>query len=889
MNKILRRFCFTVALTGAALASAGTATATQLSDLTAWYTAMDPGNGKTIALFANDISYLTPDKNSVSTTYNVWPAWKAMDPNGTNGATSFSWPVNSALSDNYHLTVNMNGTAGSTLRVTVGTNTLDFEVPHIGINKYEIGQIYLPAGNSTFQLALLDGSVTVSSIELVPAAAKSVVDADIAANRARLSWMKDKPVGVFLQWGEWAQNANGTHATWPGVYQNMNWANFAQKIKNTGADYVIWSVNWDQYYVGAPIAAVDAVLAGRTTTAFGGHDYLMDVVNELRNRGIKVMFYYHNGWDQSSWWNPNYVNDLPGGNNARKENFMNRWMNIIGEISTRYGTKLDGWMFDHTNSYFPAPYKKMMEVARQGNPDRMITFNSYQAVNYTPAFTSLADYYMGEDYSGEPGNANTFETPYDIVDGRYTAGPFEGMQAFSCFTTETGGSYGGWGISRNAGVNPVIGPKKSRDWFDNVGVRAAVTKQSMAYTVQMWENGDMSPVTLDYIGSAAALAHASKVAVNDNSAAVSYTGSGWYTINNAAWSQQHFNKDYHETNVAGSAAQIAFDGTGIDLVTAKGSVYGNVDIYIDGVLQTTVNLYAPTTSFQQVAYSNTSLTPGSHVLKVVNASSTYMPIDSFNVYSALKGTIINNSDPGIVYTNFTNSPNRLFKDYGGDVHYATQNGASFEYAFSGSEIAYVSEKDPSYGNLDIYLDNVLQTSASAYGTAGNTTNQLLFRKTDLTFGSHVLKVVKTSGTYALLDYLVINPYYKITNHTNGRVLNGGGGTDGYGVSEWADVVSTNLVWEFLDQGNGYFKIKNKTDGKMLTGGGASRSAVTEWADAANTNQEWQLIDQGNGFSKIKNHASGLVLNGGGSYNGYPVTEWSNVASSNLEWKITASK
>lgn len=859
-----------IAVSAAVCPQASASLPSQLATLTDWYQAMDSANGKSVALFPNDISYLTPDKDSISPIYNVWPAWKTVEAGGHR------WPIRVAKADSYFISVSLNGAAQSTLQVTVGAQSLKFTLPHTGVNKYQIGKIDIPAGEATLTLSLLNGSANLANVELVPASAKPAIDASIKASQSRVSWMKDAPVGVFLQWGEWGVHANGAHSPWPGAYKNMNWSNFAQKIKDTGADYVIWSINWDDYYVAAPIAAIDAVLPGRTTTAFGGHDYLMDIVNELTARGIKVVFYYHAGWDQLSWWKPNYVNDLPGGNNARKEKFMNRWMNIISEISNRYGEKLDGWMFDHTNSYFPGPFKMMTEVARQGNPQRLITFNSYQSPFYTPAFTSFADYYMGETYTADAAKAGPFDVPVDIVDGRFTSGPFEGYQAFGCFIAETGGSYGGWGISRNAGgIIPTIGPRSHQDWFDKVGVQAAVTKQSMAYTVQMWENGDMNQATLDYIRSAASLGHASKTTVEHADAAISYSGTGWARKG-----------DRHTTSIKGDVVRFAFAGTGVDYLATVGPADGKADIYIDDVLQTTVNLARPDQMARQVAYSNTSLKPGKHVLKIVNASAAPLPVEAFQVYAALKGKIINDSDGAIVYTKFDQSVGRPEKNHQGDLHLAKDNGASFEYTFHGSEIAYVGEKGPAYGIVDVYLDGALQASINAHAAEAGKVRQLLFRKANLGMGAHTLKVVKRSGELAALDYLVVNPYYKITNLANGLVLNGGGGVDGYAATEWSDVPGANLQWEFIDQRNGYFKIRNKADGKMLRGGGsAGRAVVAQWTDEAAASQEWKLLVQGNGQVRLQNRASGNTLVGGASTPGVAVTEVVNASAAASEWLI----
>ena len=715
----------------------GAATATQLSTLTDWYTAMDSANGKTIALFPNDISYLTPDKNSIRPEYMVWPAWQLM-------SSHYSWPVSTVAADTFYINLNVNAPSGSVLRITVGANTLDYTLPYTGVNKYQMGSLSLPSGTSTLTLSLVKGtgnSVSVGSLELIPSAAKASIDAQIVASQLRPSWMRFAPVGLMFQWGEWGENPNGSHESWPGAYAGVKWATFAQRVKDTGADFVVWSVNWDEYYVAAPIAAIDAVLPGRTTTKFGGHDYLMDIVTELHNRDLKVVFYYHNGVDQLSWWGPNYLNDLPNGNHAHKEHFMNRWMNIVSEMSNRYGTKLDGWMFDWTNSYFPGPFKMMADVARQGNPSRMITFNTAS----TPTLTPFQDYYMGEDYSGDPGTSTAFGSiPYDTLDGRYTAGPFANQQAFNCFPTENGGSWDGWGISRNVGVNVNISPKYWQGWFDNVATRAASTKQSMAFAVQMWEDGTITQATLNLFTTAAIKAHAITSIENDTSTNATYTGSGWYT----GRSPYVYNGDYHETTLNGDYVQYAFTGIGVDYITTKGTAYGDADIYIDGIFQQTVSLYASSYSYSQVAYHNNSLPYGSHVVKIVKASGTSMPVDAFNVYAAARTE--NDTSTKATYTGSGWYTARSPYVYNGDYHDTTLNGDYVQYAFIGTGVDYITTKGTAYGKADIYIDGIFQQTINLYASSYSY-SQVAYHNNSLPFGSHVVKIVKSSGTNMSVD------------------------------------------------------------------------------------------------------------------------------------------
>ena len=98
-----------------------------------------------------------------------------------------------------------------------------------------------------------------------------------------------------------------------------------------------------------------------------------------------------------------------------------------------------------------------------------------------------------------------------------------------------------------------------------------------------------------------------------------------------------------------------------------------------------------------------------------------------------------------------------FQDVQNDVHATLNNGDAVSYTFTGTSIAYVSEKSDGYGLVDVYLDGQFQATVDA-NAAGvhNLGNQVLFSKTGLTSGQHTLRLVKKSGVYMLLDALVVN-------------------------------------------------------------------------------------------------------------------------------------
>ena len=85
----------------------------------------------------------------------------------------------------------------------------------------------------------------------------------------------------------------------------------------------------------------------------------------------------------------------------------------------------------------------------------------------------------------------------------------------------------------------------------------------------------------------------------------------------------------HYTKTAANYAQYTFTGTSAEYITEMNADEGNVDVYIDGTFQTTVNCNASSRQAQVVMYSTSGLTYGSHTIKVVKNSGTYMLLDAF--------------------------------------------------------------------------------------------------------------------------------------------------------------------------------------------------------------------------------------------------------------------
>ena len=117
---------------------------------------------------------------------------------------------------------------------------------------------------------------------------------------------------------------------------------------------------------------------------------------------------------------------------------------------------------------------------------------------------------------------------------------------------------------------------------------------------------------------------------------------------------------------------------------------------------------------------------------------------------------VNDTSSGITYSgSWGYSSGRDLNDYMNDVRYTTTNGDYFQYTFTGTGVDYITEKNSDEGNVDIYIDNKLQTPAVNCNNSTRLGQQVVYSKKSLSSGSHTIKAVKKSGTYMLLDALAI--------------------------------------------------------------------------------------------------------------------------------------
>ncbi|MFC5647791.1 X2-like carbohydrate binding domain-containing protein [Paenibacillus solisilvae] len=313
---------------------------------------------------------------------------------------------------------------------------------------------------------------------------------------------------------------------------------------------------------------------------------------------------------------------------------------------------------------------------------------------------------------------------------------------------------------------------------------------------QMADKQDLSVAIVD--GSAQnATASDRYLMLNDDDSGIIYSN-GWSRNSGRSFGDYFDDVHYSENN--GEYLEYTFKGTGIQYITELDPSQGDVDIYLDGQFQQTVNTFAAQRSAQQAIYKVSGLSDGFHTIKAVKKSGTFMLLDALKVQlpdlinvSAAEfdkstqadltvnvlgnignlGGITNGSAAltnGIDYSINGNAvtikkeylaaqpagTTRLtfvFKgDYQNDVHAAAANGDYYEYTFTGTGIDVIAPKGPNLGEMDIYIDGARKATVNAYSQT-RSVQQSLFSVSKLKNSSHTIRVVKKSGELMIADML----------------------------------------------------------------------------------------------------------------------------------------
>jgi hypothetical protein len=435
-----------------------------------------PINPEAINVAAGNMgNYGTDFKNNFANHMNLW-----MSPTGV-GPRHIEWLLNApsaGVYDVYALAVGK----GSHLAITCNDTKQEVALESKAWERVSVGTIPLKAGQNTLQLDInVAKGFKFDSLEIVKPAVKASLQNEALALRQTPIWFTDAVYGLMFQWTNRATPLKGSIKPWEEKVNDFDLAGFVDMVEQSGAAYVLWSITWGEQYISAPIQSLDAIIKGRTTK----RDLLGEMADALHERGIKLIFYYHYGYDCNHSIDADWMK-ASGGYKADKTELYQNWMAIVSEIGERYGDKLNGWWFDGGQRYYnchfdnsaadqgmlSAPFKELTLAAKAGNSERVVAYNSW----VKPSLTEYQDYYAGEGA----------HIPAGVKNGVIPFGPQKGLLAHGCFTLEQK-----WGhIEKNT---PIANPKYALDKLLKKVQAAKNNGYPLSINLEMYEDGSVSP------------------------------------------------------------------------------------------------------------------------------------------------------------------------------------------------------------------------------------------------------------------------------------------------------------------------------------------------------------------------------------------------------------
>lgn len=347
-----------------------------------------------------------------------------------SGPYDFKWMVRASKKVVFEV-FGMVSAEGAKITVSCNDKASDYVVAPTGWSRIKLGVIELQKGINHVELKIESNkALKFFSIELIQPDIKEKMINEALQQRVSADWFKNAGYGLMFQWTNRATPKTGnTIKSWEDKVNNFDMDYFINMVERSGAAYVMWSITWGQQYISAPIKSLDKMIVGRTTK----RDLLGEMADRLAEKGIKLMFYYHYGYDcyhstDSAWMK------VAGGYEPDKTQLYQNISIIIAEIGKRYGDKLHGWFFDGGHRYYDchfdestggiltAPFKNITAAARTGNSERIIAYNSW----ILPMLTEYQDYFSGEG----------FKMYENLDNGKFLNGKNKGLMAHSCFKIE---------------------------------------------------------------------------------------------------------------------------------------------------------------------------------------------------------------------------------------------------------------------------------------------------------------------------------------------------------------------------------------------------------------------------------------------------------------------
>jgi hypothetical protein len=230
------------------------------------------------------------------------------------------------------------------------------------------------------------------SVEVTPVSARAAIEADrkrAVSKRVNSDWFAKAGYGVWFHFLDLTQPPSGPRIPYEEAVNRIDVEELVGRVAETGAGYMIWTVNHGNPTCPAPIRSWEKLHPGFTTK----RDLISEFADALGKRGIRLMLYMNPPGVGNMALNPGTVNGIPAYN---EDDYANHLIEVFREFGTRYGSRVAGYWFDSTfeaTECFPnLPFDAINAAVKTGYPERLVAWNNW----VFPHETEWQDYFAGE-------------------------------------------------------------------------------------------------------------------------------------------------------------------------------------------------------------------------------------------------------------------------------------------------------------------------------------------------------------------------------------------------------------------------------------------------------------------------------------------------------------
>lgn len=235
------------------------------------------------------------------------------------------------------------------------------------------------------------------------------VSAQSEAFKSRVAWFQDAKYGIFVHYLEGLQNSRipwdqGKRTSWNKCVNEFNVRKFANDASKAGAGYVIFTLQQGNKYFCIPEKVYEKYTGYKRGTATVKRDLVNDLYNALHAKGIKLMLYITGDGPKNdvkasrALNNPSIYQSETGNRFTINPIWVERWSNVIKDISLKYKEKISGWWADGCYSFIGYNDKYLSELVmamKAGNPNAIVALNNAPGPKVR-FYSKLDDYTAGE-------------------------------------------------------------------------------------------------------------------------------------------------------------------------------------------------------------------------------------------------------------------------------------------------------------------------------------------------------------------------------------------------------------------------------------------------------------------------------------------------------------